>query len=98
MRVIHITDKNLDRYINIDTINNINVIRIEKTKKYYVDITNNNNLMIPIAANIENPQEIVEDFIKIINTVKNNIIEYEVVNKESEWYKWQTFIVQKEKQ
>lgn len=86
MKLLHLKGKDIDEYIAIDKIERFQILGIENTIRYTVDIIVDNRPS-PLAINTSEPQEIVKSLLKVINTIDNEIIEYTV--KEAEWYKWQ---------
>ncbi len=86
MKLLHLKGKDIDEYIAIDKIERFQILGIENTIRYTVDIIVGNRPS-PLAINTSEPQEIVKSLLKVINTIDNEIIEYTV--KEAEWYKWQ---------
>ena len=84
MKLLHLKGKDIDEYIAIDKIERFQILGIENTIRYTVDIIVGNRPS-PLAINTSEPQEIVKSLLKVINTIDNEIIEYTV--KEAELYK-----------
>lgn len=90
MRLIKIIDSITTdiNYVNFENINNIVVFGHadnkdgQKIKDYNIELHAGNDF-IAIARGIRYPDEIIKNFITIINTVKNDIIEYEVIREEN---------------
>lgn len=81
MKLLHLKGKDIDEYIAIDKIERFQILVIENTIRYTVDIIVGNRPS-PLAINTSEPQEIVKSLLKVINTIDNEIIEYTV--KETE--------------
>jgi hypothetical protein len=81
MKLLHLKGKDIDEYIAIDKIERFQILGIENTIRYTVDIIVGNRPS-PLAINTSEPQEIVKSLLKVINTIDNEIIEYTV--KEAE--------------
>lgn len=77
MRTLHIKGKYIDEYIMIDKIERFSILKIENSLNYTIDLIANSR-PVPLAIKTNKPNEIVEDLLKIIDTIDNKIIEYTV--------------------
>ena len=81
MRLLHIKGKYGESYIVIDKIDSFEPIYNKEKRNYSVDIIVGHRPH-PLAINVSEPQQIVEDLVKTIDTIDNNIIEYSIKGEE----------------
>ena len=81
MRLLHIKGTYGEIYIAIDKIEGFEPRYNEEKRNYSVDMIVNSR-SYPLANNVSEPQKIVEDLVKIIDTIDNNIIEYSIKGEE----------------
>lgn len=79
MRLLHIKGKYGEKYIVIDKIEGFEIIKDKEN--YNIDVITGRQ-PYPIATNVSEPRKIVEDLVKTIDTIDNNIIEYSIKGEE----------------
>lgn len=81
MRLLHIKGKYGERYIPIEQIQSFLIVSVENTIRSDVQIAAG-GLIDTIAFKTDKPREIVEDLLKVVNTIDNDIIEYTIKGEE----------------